>query len=227
MDDDTAGTGAPTARELAATMAALAAGDGAALFTLCDRFGPDLARSVRSVASRRGARLTADDVDELVVEVALALAALAGSWDPTFGVPPWVWARHRVAAVVDGHLGQWTRPLELVDQAQVDRPAPAAASGHEPSLVEVIEQLATEDESVALVWEALVTVASVRDRAVFLEVLVQNSMGDRAAAATVGRLLDMRPDAVRQQVMRIRRRLRDLAAADPHFAGLVDLAIVA
>ena len=88
-------------------------------------------------------------------------------------------------------------------------------------------QLAVEDPSVALVWEALLTVASARDRAVFLEVLVQTSLGDRAAAATVGGLLGMKPEAVRQQVSRIRRRLRDLAALDPRFADLAGLAIVA
>jgi hypothetical protein len=80
---------------------------------------------------------------------------------------------------------------------------------------------------VALVWEALLTVASARDRALFLEVLVQTSLGDRAAAATVADLVGMKPDAVRQQSSRIRRRLRDLAAANPRYADLADLAIVA
>lgn len=229
MDDDLSDTGGATAREalLARTMAALADGDGAAIVTLREHFGADLARSVRSVASSRNARLNADEVEELVLEVALALAALAGSWDASFGVPPWVWARHRVAAVVDRHLGQWTRPVELVDRAELDRPAPAASSGQEPSVLVVIQQLAVEDPSVALVWDALVAVASPRDRSLFLEVLVQTSLGDRAAAATVARLAGLKPEAVRQQASRIRRRLRDLAATDPRYAGLAELAIVA
>ena len=131
------------------------------------------------------------------------------------------------AALVDNHVGQHTRPLELVDRAELDRPAPPASSDREPSVIEVIEQLAAEDASVALVRDALVAVASERDRALFLEVLVQTSLGDRAASATVAALVGMKPEAVRQQVSRIRRRLRELAATDPRYAGLAELAIVA
>lgn len=229
MDDDTAGTDAPTAREslLIEVMAAAAAGDSSSVFALRESFGPEIERAVRGVASRRGVRLSADEADQLAIDAALELFRLAKAWDPTFGTPPWVWARHRVAALVDAHIGQHTRPLELVEGVLAEVAAPPAASGDEPSVVEVIEQVAAEDASVALVWEALRTVASERDRAVFLEVLVQASLGDRAAAATVGALLGMQPEAVRQQVSRIRRRLRDLAAANPRFADLADLAIVA
>jgi hypothetical protein len=229
MDEDTAGTHAPTDREalLIEVMAAAAAGDGAAPFALRESFGPEIERAVRGVASSRGVRLSADEVDHLAIDTALELFRIAKAWDAAFGVPPWVWARHRVASVVDAHIGQHTRSLELVEAGRAEVAAPPEARGEEPSVVEVIEQLAAEDESVALVWEALQAVASARDRAVFLEVLVQTSLGDRAAAATVGALLGMKPDAVRQQVSRIRRRLRDLAAADPRFADLADLAIVA
>lgn len=232
MDEDTADRpdrSEPTAREarLAALMAMAAERDPAAVFALRETFALELERSVRGVASSRGVRLSADDVDQLAIDVAMELYALAPAWNPDFGVPPWVWARHRVAAVVDGHVGQHARPLELVDRGELDRPAPPATSASEPSVVDVIEQLAAEDASVALVWDALVAVASERDRALFLEVLVQTSLGDRAAAATVGGLLGMKPEAVRQQVSRIRARLRGLAATDPRYADLADLAIVA
>jgi hypothetical protein len=229
MDDDTAGTDAPTAREslLIEVMAAAAAGDSSSVFALRESFGPEIERSVRGIASARGVRLSADEVDQLAIDTALELFGLAKAWDPSFGVPPWVWARHRVTAVVDAHIGQHTRPLEVVESVLAEAPAPPAARCEEPSVVEVIEQLAAEDRSVALVWEALLTVASARDRALFLEVLVQTSLGDRAAAATVADLVGMKPDAVRQQSSRIRRRLRDLAAANPRYADLADLAIVA
>lgn len=232
MDGDTAGRPEPTsatAREarLAAVMASAAERDPAAVFALRESFADDLERTVRTIASSRGARLSADEVDQLAIDVAMELYALAPGWNPDFGVPPWVWARHRVAALVDGHVGQHTRPLELVDRAELDRPAPPASSDREPSVIEVIEQLAAEDASVALVRDALVAVASERDRALFLEVLVQTSLGDRAASATVAALVGMKPEAVRQQVSRIRRRLRELAATDPRYAGLAELAIVA
>lgn len=229
MDEHTAETNAPTAREvlLAQVMADLAAGDGAALFTLREVFRPELTRAVRSVASTRGARLSADDVDELITEVALVLATLAGSWNPEFRVPPWVWARHRVMGVVDNHVGQWTRPLELVDQGVLEQADPAASSSEEPWVVEVVEQVAAEHPGVALLWDAVQRVASERDRMVFFEVLVQHSLGDRSAAVTVGAMVGLSPEAVRQQVGRIRRRIRELAANEPRFAELADLAIVA
>lgn len=232
MDEDTADRpepAAPTPREarLAELMAQAAERDPAAVFALRETFAPELERSVRGIASSRGVRLSADEVDQLAIDVAMELYALAPAWNPEFGVPPWVWARHRVTAVVDGHVGQHTRPLELVERGELDRPAPPASSDREPSVVDVIEQLAAEDASVALVRDALVAVASERDRALFLEVLVQTSLGDRAAAATVGALLGMKPEAVRQQVSRIRRRLRELAATDPRYADLAHLAIVA
>ncbi|MBX3287474.1 MAG: hypothetical protein R2746_01840 [Acidimicrobiales bacterium] len=228
MDGDTAGGAEPTDRErrLAEVMAMAAEGDGAAVFALRTAFADDLERTVRSIASSRGVRLAADDVDQLALDAAIELCDLAPAWRPD-GAPPWVWARHRMANVVDRHVGQHARSLELVDQVDRDRAEPRASSGCEPSVVEVIEQLAAEDDAVALVWEALVAVASTRDRALFLEVRLQASLGDRAAAATVAEQLGLTPEAVRQQVSRVRRRLRDLAATDPRYAGLAELAIVA
>ena len=105
MDGDTAGRPErtpPTAREarLAAVMASAAERDPAAVFALRESFADDLERTVRTIASSRGARLSADEVDQLAVDVAMELYALAPGWNPDFGVPPWVWARHRVAAVL-------------------------------------------------------------------------------------------------------------------------------
>ena len=61
----------------------------------------------------------------------------------------------------------------------------------------------------------------------FLETEVQASLGDRSPAVTVGQMLQLRPEAVRQQHGRVRKRLQALAASDPYFADLADLAIVA
>ena len=235
MERDTAGTNAAEnereekERDLVAVMAALADGDGAAIFTLREQFRPELARAVRSVAAKRGARLSADDVDELITEVALVMYKLAKAWDPERGAPPWVWAHHRVAEVVDRHIGQWTTSLDALE-VEVDLApvvVPAASAGSEPRPVDVAERLAAEHTGMALVCEALEKVASPRDRELFFEVLVQASLGDRSAAATVGQLLGVSPEAVRQQMGRIRRRIRDLAESDPHFADLAELAVVA
>ncbi len=229
MDDDTAGTDAPTAREvlLNEVMAAAAAGDGAAVFTLRTSFGPEIERVVRGVASSRGARLSADDVDQLATDVSMELFRLAKGWNPDFGVPPWVWARHRVAAVVDGYVGQHTRSLEVVEQAQAERADGPASPGHEPPTLEVVARLAEQDPVVALLWDAVSQVATPRDQFLFFETELQSSLGDRSPAATVGALIGLRPEAVRQQTRRVRVRLLELAAADPRYAGLADLAIVA
>ena len=216
-------------RDLVAVMAALADGDRAAIVTLREQFRPELSRAVRSVAAKRGARLSADDVDGLITDVALAMTKLAPAWDPERGAPPWVWARHRVAEVVDRHIGQWTTSLDALE-VEVDLEpvvAPAASAGSEPRPVDVAARLAADHTGMALVCEALEKVASPRDRELFFEVLVQASLGDRSAAATVGRLLGVSPEVVRQQMGRIRRRIRDLAASDPHFADLAELAVVA
>ncbi len=219
---------APTGREaaLATVMARLAEGDRAAVLTLRERFRPELARAVRAVARQRHARLDADEVDELVTDLALELGTLAGAWDPA-GAPPWVWARHRVAQVVDRHLGQWSRPLEHAEGGAADRPVPVPASGAEPPVLEVLGSLARRDPGVALLREAVCRVASERDQAIFFETAVQAALGDRSPAATVAGLLGLRPEAVRQQTRRVRQRVRRLAADDPRFAALAELAVVA
>lgn len=213
--------------ELAAVMAALAAGDQAAVITLAVRFEPELARAVRTVAANRGARLSADDVGELVLDAAIVLADLAGSWDAEKGAPPWVWARHRVAAVVDAHVGQHTRSLDLIERSDLDEAAPLPSAGDEPPVTEVLGRLAQADPRIGLLREAVERVASPRDVVLFLETEVQASLGDRSPAVTVGQMLRLRPEAVRQQHGRVRKRLQALAASDPYFADLADLAIVA
>ena len=214
-------------RELVAVMAALAGGDRAAVITLAVRFERELARAVRTVAANRGVRLSADDVGELILDAALLIADLAGSWDAEKGAPPWVWARHRVAAVVDGHIGQHTRSLDLLDRSCAAEEAPAPSAGDEPPVTEVFGRLAQVDPRIGLLREAVERVASPRDVVLFLETEVQASLGDRSPAVTVGQMLQLRPEAVRQQHGRVRKRLQALAASDPYFADLAGLAIVA
>jgi len=210
--------------ELVEVMARLAAGDGAAIYTLQDRFGGELARQVRVHASRRRARLTADEVSELVIDVALEIAELAGSWKPD-GAPPWLWAWSRIGRVVDRHIGQWT---DLLDPNEGDNEAePRPSSGSEPAVLDVLEKLAQLDPRVALFDEAVALIASPRDRELFYEHGLQSSLGDRSPATTVGHLVDMNPAAVRQQNRRIRLRLQRLADTDPRFASLTSSPLVA
>lgn len=212
--------------EVAKVMAQAAAGDVAALVALQERFRPELVRAIRRVVALRRARVDADALAGLVLDVAMELFELAPSWSPEGGAPPWVWAHHRVAAAVDRHLGQWASPLDD-EGGWLDRAEPPASPGTEPPVVEVVARVARSEPTVALLDEALHLVATDRDRTLFLETAVQRSLGDRSPAATVALQHGLRPDAVRQQGRRVRRRIQQLAAEDPRFARLAELPVVA
>lgn len=218
--------GPPSGREieLAAIMAAIAGGDQAAVFTLRDRFEGELTRAIRVVAARRNARLGATEVHDLVTDLAIEIGDLAGSWQPG-KAPPWVWARHRVAALVDRHIGQYTRPLDVLDLEP--REEPPAAPAAELEVLVLLEHLAQHDPTIATFHQALAMVASPRDQMVFMEAAVQVSLGDPSPAVTVGELHSMAPTAVRQQVHRVRARIQELAERDPRYAVLSGLALVA
>lgn len=211
--------------EMAALMAELAAGDPAALVALLDRHQHQLAAAVRRVATARGVWLPADEVDELVVDAALAVARVASAWSREGGALPWVWAHRQVAAVVDRHLGQFADPLDHRSLATTAE-GPATA-GAELPILELVATVAVDHPVVALLHEALERVASPRDRMVFLETAIQSSMGDRSPATTVGLLLGMAPASVRQQHRRVRLRVQDLAATEARYAPLAQLALVA
>ena len=66
-----------------------------------------------------------------------------------------------------------------------------------------------------------------RSRAILLELRLQACLGDPSPSHTVADDHGLRPDHVRQLAKRARERLRALAAADPRFAVLADMALVA
>lgn len=230
MENTPGDPGSPTAREaqLAEVMNHLALGDMAALFDLRSNFEPELARAVRSVASKRGARLTSQEVADLVTDLAVELARHAAAWRPDGGAPPWVWARHRVGAVVDRHIGQYATSLDEERMGElVDTPAGPPATGADRAVSEMFLELAAAQPLVATLLEALGLVASERDVLIFFELTYQAASGDPSPANTVADLFEMQPTAIRQQHSRVRRRLRELAATEPRFAPLADLPLVA
>jgi hypothetical protein len=217
--------------DVAELMRRLSEGDTGALLELHDRHGSRIVGALRSMLRRRGVEwLERDDLDGLLVDACLALVDVAGRWDPAGGALPWVWARHRLEAVVDRHVGQHADELDAERSATLERldagaPAPPC---DEPDLLDLLESLtAGAGGQAALVREALSRAGTVRDQRLLLEVRVQESLGDRSPAATVAPRFDMQPAAVRQQVGRVKRRLRELAASDPRYAGLADLPLVA
>lgn len=211
---------------LAEIMAGLAAGDMVAFTWLIEVHRGDLERTVRKLAADRYSRLSAEDVDELVIETALAIQAVARGWRADRGAPPWVWARGRISAAVDRHLsGRWVDELDDERQAQSEEP-PARPAVEEDTSVH-LRRLASKLPEVALLCEGLERVASARDQVVFMELGIQVALGDPSPAVTVGALFGMNPASVRQQSRRTRLRLRALAQAEPRFGPLADLAVVA
>ncbi len=66
--------------------------------------------------------------------------------------------------------------------------------------------------------------ATPRDVELWLEMRVEESLGDRSPAATVAPHLGMSAESARQQRRRIDQRLRRLLASDGRYAGLAEVA---
>ncbi len=232
--------------ELVAIMGRLATGDDAAVVTLYERYGGPIAAAVQRVARGRRGRIERDDLDGLVFEVCFELAHVAGAWSPEGGALPWVWARHRVANVVDRVLGQWALPLGHDLPADGDDPREAGWSAGRAveawgiagtagvavpegaSLVTALERLGPNLDSARLLAEALdVGRISPRDRELWLEYAYEKQSGNRSPAATVAPGFGMNEDTVRQAARRARQRVRSLAARDERFAPLATLPLLA
>jgi len=206
-------------------MARLAAGDGTAACALAMEFSGPIGAAVRSHLTDLGIHdVDRDDLDPLVIDVCIMLADVASAWRADGGAAPWQWAFHRVRQVVSGFVGQHA---DTLDEAVLDRPAPAEAAGDEPDLMDVLDGLADDWPLVALVREGLQLVANARDRSILLEVAVQTELGDPSPSVTVAAMREMTPAAVRQVVSRTRRRLHGLATDDERFAPLADLPLAA
>ncbi len=216
--------------DLVAIMRRLAGGDEAAVVTLYERYGGPIAAAVQRVARQRRGRIDRDDLDGLVFEVCFELASIAGSWSPDGGALPWVWARHRVANVVDRVLGQWADPLDdervgALDLRLGEATALPTAGG---SLLDALERLVPDMASARLLVEALDHERiSPRDRELWLEYAFEKHSGNTSPAATVAPEFGMREVSVRQAARRARQRLVRLAASDERFAPLADLPLLA
>jgi len=210
---------------LRAVMAAMAGGDRGATFDLYAEFGGPIRATIRRLLRRLGVDSVApEDLDGLVIDACLELQGCAAAWNPDGGAKPWVWAERRLLTIVSRWVGQHADALDDREEP-LDRlvAAPAGAAA-EPTAVEILNRL--DHPTCVLLREALEAVASDRDRTILLEVGLQRSLGDTSPAVTVGPQVDLRPDAVRQALRRIRVRLSALAEAEPRYAPLADLALL-
>ncbi len=215
----------PTKRlRLEETMCRLGTGDAAAVWSLIDDFGDDLAKVARSIVSAAGRRDVLDDpgrVEGIVVDIALHLFHDAAAWDPQGGALPWVWARRAIEKIVYADLGH--RSVELDELVRDHRGAAPAAPSMVIEVDSTLAVIAERDEAVAKLVEAISLVGSPRDAAVHTEYRIQHAAGDPSPANTVAEEFGLQPANVRQIDGRMRRKLRQLAEADSSFSEIGDL----
>jgi DNA-directed RNA polymerase specialized sigma24 family protein len=224
--------------ELAEIMSELAAGDETAAFALYECFGDKIGGTVRAILRARGLTLVHDEVDGLVLEACLAIAAVAGAWSPDGGALPWVYARRRIENCIDRVVGQYTVPLDdylrAVEEGEAGYP-PFAPPGGLPAmpvddrpLADALAALSPGDDRCRLLNDALDRAAvSPTDRELTLQYAAEQGSGNRSPATTVAAMFDLRDAAVRQRVHRSKRRLRAVAASEQRFAPLADLPLLA
>jgi hypothetical protein len=227
--------------ELVAIMDRLARGDLAVAVRLYERFRGPIAAAVRRVVTERGRRLGPDEIEGMVVEVCFELARVAASWSPAGGALPWVWARHRVANVVDRELGQWTEPLDERRLQQLDEtPAPAADAGRgsgdpdeggdggDVAVWPAFQRMAAEHHGARLLHDALeLSGISARDQELWLEYVCEKAVGNPSPATTLSPVFAMKESTVRQAARRVRQRVRRLATTDERYAPLIALPVLA
>lgn len=210
--------------QLTAVMDRLAAGDTTAMEELYLEFGDPIRAALRKeFRSLNVTRVDADDIEGLLLDVVTDLAGRAGSWDASWGVTPWRWARRQVRAIVVRHLGQFTDPLPEGGVPEVE--AGPAAAGDEDALA-TLDRLVGRDPLVALLLEALGQVARSGQQEIMFQVRLQAAQGDPSPSHTVARERGIKPDAVRQTTKRVLDRVRALTEADPRFAPLADLSLL-
>jgi hypothetical protein len=199
-------------------MAAIAGGDGAAVFVLVEEFDGQLRAAVRRLGEGLRVRLSAEDLDELVVEAALALVPVAGSWRPDGGALPWTWAEKRLLNVVSRHVGQHHDEL---DEAAIERAGrddgPDGVPAHDVDVREVLAGATSGDLAAVRLAADLIGWPKA---AVVIDFVCQQASGDPSPADTVAAIHGMSSEAVRQLVCRSRRRLRAHASTDERLAVL-------
>ena len=206
--------------DLAAIMRRMAEGDDAAVVTLYERYGGPIAAAVQRVVRLRQSHVDRDDLDGIVFEVCFELASVAAAWSPDGGALPWVWARRRVANVVDRVLGQWAEPL---DEATAGGGHGRAGAGRRMGGER--GPCCRPSPAWSPTWRAPACCPrrstgriSTRDRELLFEYAYEKHSGNRSPAATVAPEFGMREVSVRQAFRRARQRLLRLAARDERFA---------
>lgn len=205
----------PDRRERLVEIMAAMATDPAAVFALTNEFHPELARTVRSLMRMDGRELTPEDTNDLVMDAALALTEVAGSWRPD-GALPWTWAKARIRSTIRATMFG-PRPVDPHDiaiadivEADSDEGSRPVGQAEEPDWRGALIAVATQHRHGNVVMKVLMEDISERNCAVFLQYLVQQDMGDPEPSKTVATMMELKPANVRKIVQRVRARLAEL-----------------
>lgn len=208
-------------------MRAIGDGDDGAVLYLHQEFFAPIAAVVRVELRRHHVhRIDNDDLNGLVLDVCFALSSCAMAWNSD-GALPWQWARPRVAAVVSSWVGQFADVFDPERHGRAQATVAEPWTGDEPSMLELLDDLARRHPALALLREALSVVGSARDQELLIAYVAQQQAGDTSPAVTLAASFDVSPEVVRQAVSRMRRGLRQLAAVDDRYEVLSGLALVA
>ena len=206
--------------ELERLMAAMAAGDIAVTMRFTELFGSKVAATVRRHLRdlhRTDLAERSDDVASLVNDAVLVIFDKAGGWSADGGALPWVWADRAIRAVVVAAIGH---PTVELDQSRHDQETGASPNGADPG--DAYRSLVKRDARVRLLDSAIGRVGNDRDRKVFVQYSLQQSLGDPSPAHTVGAEFGLSAANVRQIVHRQRSRLQHLARSEPAFTKILD-----
>ena len=202
-------------------MAALAAGDPAAVFTLAAHFGAPIERAVRRTLTDMGRRdvlAVRAEVEGLVYDACFVIADRARGWRPG-GAAPWTWTHLPIRAAVGRAIGH--RIATDLDSVDAEVSAGAGAVDLTADAAEAdLRHLASRNSTIPLLVEAVEASLPARDVPVYLEYETQKHLGDRSPAETLARALGRNPDAIRQTISRARRKVNARVAAEPRYADL-------
>jgi hypothetical protein len=200
----------PDRRERLVEIMAAMATDPAAVFALTSEFHAELARTVRSLMRVDGRELTPEDTNDLVMDAALALTEVAGSWRPD-GALPWTWAKARIRSTIRATMFG-PRPIDPHDivEADCDVGSRPVGRAEEPDWRGALIAVAAQHRHGNAVIKVLMEDISERNCAVFLQYLVQQDMGDPEPSKTVATMMELTPANVRKIVQRVRARLTEL-----------------
>ena len=180
---------------------------------------------VRSIALRAlrdaGIWVDRDRLHDIVHDAVLELVRTAPSWRPDGGAAPWTWARPRLVTIAFEHVGIFAD--DLADHAEVEHVTP---TDPEQPLEDVLADLASQRPVLGSLCAALARVATDRDRRVWIELLWEESGGNRRAAITVAQNHGLSHANVRKIRQRVQRGLVDLSR-QAEFADLAELPVLA